>query len=318
MPHIYDPKFTASLLEKPIEIDKEIKSMLGVTPDGTERVGRYSQSDKFSIAQERGRIYREITKGVSVRPANVQGTAFNTAGSPGGGKSVMIRKMLAEGLLSPYAVYNHPDDQALKRMKMYKNGVARVGESDIGRLAVYVQSRWASQNITNSNINREAQEGYDPVIDTTGTGGATNATYENVRAIGFKNHTFLVNAPEEVRIESIERRFEETRQFILMRDVVEKGNVLFPKTAIWHFEQPDILDVFWRSDVNKAPVLAAQGRDGDFTIVDQSAFTDFTKELTDRNPQFSMDQAIESFVARGKMGGSVPPPPSSRGSALRL
>ena len=177
MAHIIDPALVAKELEKPIEMDKEMRRYAGDLPPENGTVANYTLRDRWKIAKETERLYRLLTKNV---PKRTDGKRFTvTAGGPGAGKTTLIRNMQKRGGALEHAVHVDPDE-LLKKFKPYVQAVDALGNSDAGRTVAYTYWRWASVYMANTILNRLADDGYDIALGITGTSPAVKFLYEPI------------------------------------------------------------------------------------------------------------------------------------------
>jgi predicted ABC-type ATPase len=293
-----DPQLIEKELQKPIELDKEMKKLYGATPDGTERVTQYTLRDRWMIAHEMERIYKQMTKNILPHEAGRPKKFYMTAGGPGSGKTVLIRDMQAAG--GPLSQAAHVDpDEILKSFRPYRHAIDSMGGSDAARAMAYTYWRWASVYMANSLINKLAEDGHDIVFGTTGTSPAITKIYAAAKAAGYETQVLMCHAPEGVRLDGVAQRFAQERRYTPEADVKDKGNKMFPEMAAVHFANADHISLYWRGG-NKPPVLAAESADGKIIVQDDAARKAFETELALRKPDSSWAQLVDAYEKRFK------------------
>lgn len=119
-------------------------------------------------------------------------------------------------------------------------------------------------------MNRAAVQGRDILLGTTATSPFMSVLYDNAHALGYESETLIVCAPQEVRLESARRRFEDegTRY---THDTYEKG-VMFYERLPELLKHTHKFRLYWRAKANDGPVLAARGAEGNIVIYDRDAY----------------------------------------------
>ncbi len=288
---LIDPSIVAKDLEKPISLDAEMRPFFGLAPQGEEKQVHYSLRDKWRIAQETDRIYKQLTKNAT--KGGRQLTV--TTGGPGSGKTTLIREFQKNG--GPLANTVHVDsDEILKLFRPYNKLVDALGDTDTGRAIAYVYWRQASIYMMNTILNRLGQDGYDIAVGTTATSPAIKFLYDNARKDGYGINVIMCHANEETRLSGVAARFQQERRFTPEADVKEKGNRLFPAIVKTHFENADRLSLYWRDGQNVT--LAAEASDGMVVTKNAAARDAFVAEIKARNRDFDWNDAVNAFAAR--------------------
>lgn len=287
MSFIVAPEIVNAFLDKPIEMEKELKSLRGEALNGTEKPFFYSDEERAEIKRELLRLFNTFSAGCV--PGKAAKTFTLTAGAPGAGKTTFLnhyQKNLG-------AVYADPDETVLKAMRPYLEDVAK---TDI--FTAYTKWRWASNYISNRLMNMAAERDLDIVHGTTGTGPAMPILYCNVHNAGYAAHVLIVGASEDVRLESARRRFEiEQSRATSPADLIEKGTLFYQRLLV-HFEHADRLSVFWRDAVDLAPVLAATAAEGEITVYDADALAAFNADNTRNNATKDWPALVQTYTAR--------------------
>mgnify|MGYP000170898873 CR=1 FL=1 len=236
MNYLLDPKIVESLLEKPIELNG--KSF------------HYTNEELDHIKQEANRLFNEFTAGKTPRPENER-RYFITAGGPGSGKSTLVEQLIEVDPVMKNAVYVDPDETIMRNMPAFKKDVSKNGVED-----AYSKWRWASQYIWHSIRNRAAQEGYDIINGTTATSDLVNLEYENVLKAGYKPVTIAVCASEQVRRESVQKRYDVTgERYVPEEDIKNKGAAFFDKIPLY-IRYSSAVHFYHRDEMSKDAELA--------------------------------------------------------------
>ena len=290
---IMDPALVAKELEKPIDLDGEMRRYYSLPPSGQSSTVTYSLKDRWQIARETERLYKKLTKTLT---KNTDKRFTITSGGPGSGKTTLIRKMQEKGGALENAA--HVDaDELLNQFKPYKNLSTQLGNTDVGRAVAYTYWRSASIYMMNTILNKLADDGYDIVLGTTGTSPAVKFVYQAAKKLGYKTDLVIVHAHEETRLDGVAKRFETERRFTPEIDVKEKGNRMFPEVVGLHFATADTIRVFWRGQAGD-PVLAAETDKGRVVTRDAAALKEFTSELQSRKADFNWQQAVTAYESR--------------------
>ncbi|HYD17012.1 MAG TPA: zeta toxin family protein [Patescibacteria group bacterium] len=265
MAPLIDPAIVAQELDKPIQVDREIRAMYGV-PARPEAPVYYSAEQRAEIEREKDRIYAEMVAG-----KKQSGEFVLTVGGPGSGKTSLVRALQKLG--GPLAGYVHtdPDEEVLTRFKPYLADATTPVESDITRAVAYTYWRWASLYVNNSVLNRAVDEGFNIAMGTTATSPMIAKTYDALHDMGREVKAIIVHAPEAVRLESVAPRFKVDRRYVPEEDVKAKGNVMLPDIIDLHFAKADSIDLYWRDRTDSGPVLAATLQQGRVVVHDQTA-----------------------------------------------
>ncbi|MBI1214338.1 MAG: AAA family ATPase [Alphaproteobacteria bacterium] len=303
--NIMDQQIVDGELQKPIEIDKEMKRLYGAEPDGTEQAVQYTLRDRWIITQELDRIYRLMTKDLKPREEGKPKKFYMTAGGPGAGKTVLVRAMQENGGPLSQAVHVDPDE-VLKSFKPYRDMVNGMGGSDAARAMAYTYWRWASVYMANTIINKLSADGHDIVFGTTGTSPGMPKIYSAAKAAGYETHVMICHAGEGVRLDGVAQRFAQERRFTPEEDAKNKGNRMFPEMATVHFANADHVSLYWRGG-NAPPVLAAESAEGKIIVQDDAARKAFETELMLRKPDSTWAQLVDAYEKRFKKPSTMAP-----------
>lgn len=282
------------VLHDPIPMEEEMAKFFGKPLLGTEKTITYTIGDIDTIEDELARfIDIETEKNRVVSPGEDQIFVYTTGG-PGSGKNYYLETKTEAAWAD--RCYTDPDETVMKRLKPYLDIIEAEGDTEATRVKAYTFNRWASQYINNSMLNHAAREGWNIVFGTTGTGPAMKHMLGNARNSGLVSEVHMLHAPEQVRLDSVQKRFEETRRFTPEDHVKDKGNVLFPERLPVHFEHADQFDLLWRPDMTTT-VLAAKGhKDGQIEILDPSAVKEFFNEVGRAKPEISWKAMAKLFT----------------------
>lgn len=296
MPPIMDPKMIRKELEKPIEVDKEIKFAYGIPLDGSEKPSLYQLRDKWTITRELERLYKLMTKDATPDSAGKKRFIL-TAGGPGSGKTSMIRQLqkIDGDCLKPVHV---DPDEILKEMRPYQKLIKNLGGSDLGITAAYTYWRWASIYLANSIINKLSEDGYDILFGTTGTSPAVAKLYDSAHQAGYETSVLICHAPESVRLASAEARFKNERRFTPEADLKNKGNKMFPDALMIHFLKAAEIKVYWRATFNSDPILALETKNGKVITRNEKAKTAFIEEIQKYRPELDWNSIITAYETR--------------------
>lgn len=258
MKHLIGPKIVDGLLEKTFEINGEKRS--------------YTEDEVAFIKDETDRLFAEFTKGKNpTKKGNHR--YFLTAGDPGSGKSTLIERLIESDPVLANAVYLDPDETIMRNMPIYQQDIDKMGVED-----AYTKWRWASQYIWHSLRNRASEEGYDIINGTTATSDLVELEYQNVIGAGYKPITIAVCASEQVRRESIEKRYKETgERYVPEKDIRDKGSAFFQKIPLY-LEYSNAVRFYFRSSLNQGAQLAVSVVGAQMTA-NRAIARDFYKEL---------------------------------------
>ena len=315
---IFDQSYVNGFLQKPIELEKEIKLARGDALDGSEQALSYTDEECAYIEAEKTRLYEVLKQG---QPRNQlqKGQIKNfvlTAGGPGSGKTTLINNVYDQTLrarkdmqMSGVSIYIDPDETILKNMVRYQQDLG--DQSPENQVAAYTKWRWASNYISHSLMNRACDDGFDIFYGTTGTSPAMLDLYDKIHAQGYEITVLVVAAPDAVRVESSHKRHAEKRdRFTPEKDVVEKGKMAYASIAN-HFLKADSLAVHWRDQVDASPVLAAVLVRGRCAVHDRAAIdalnADFARVA--KGPLWDdLVRIAREAHSKGPAGPAVPQP----------
>ena len=266
--YIIDPKVVAEHLSKPYDLRQAWKraNLQGRAPEKGQK--HYTERELGLIQLELTRIYNELSEGrepVSGRKKKF----YLSAGAPGSGKSTLLENLISKNKTFQEMVFSDPDERALKLMDVYKEDIEKFGGGLIGLTLAYTKWRWASNYISGTIMNKASEDQYDILHGTTATSPFVSLLYDNAHKQDYDITTFIVCAPDEVRVKSAHKRFkvEQTRY---THDTKEKGAMFYERVPTL-FNKTDNFKLYWRNAVNAAPVLAATGNHGKVNIVNRKA-----------------------------------------------
>jgi len=315
---IVPAEIVEGFLEKSYAIDASVKQSMGITPSGDESQESYSDAEKEHLKSEVERLYqkqaKKLTAAFSGRNSKKGKKFYITAGGPGSGKTTLLRRKLAEGDIK--GVYVDPDELLLE-MTRFKSMLKADPQSDVMRVAAYTKWRWGSNYVSNAVMNRAASEGRNIALGITATSPAMPKMYENIKKAGYHITTVICHAPEDVRWQSAEKRFETERRYIPKQDFLDKGNKMFPDRVGEYFQYSDEVSLYWRDGLEKDAVLAVEAKDGKVTIHNQDALDAFLDELASHGKAVNWKKCVKSYETRFEKPAQIATPASKSAKQFR-
>ena len=290
-----DPKVVNDFLDKPYNLKEVWNRVSGSNPDSTASYHGdtyYNEAERRLIESELERLYAQLSQNCTV--SGVRKNFTLSAGAPGAGKSTLLEALLLRDRTLQNAVFSDPDECALKLMHVYQEDIHKFGGGPQGLALSYTKWRWASNYISNSIMNKAGADQFDVLLGTTATGAAVRFLYDNAHREGYEVTTLIVAAPENVRVESARRRFEE-EQTRFTNDTAEKGKLFYERAPLY-FERSDHFSLYWRDAVQGEPVLAAMGQNGAITIEDREAVKSIERDLQSVRPELSWDGLAKAYT----------------------
>lgn len=294
--------------------DKLAKPPVGVaapevgTQTYTDEERAYVQGEVFGLYKQQVDKYRIELNELNAKaasegkPSRVNRRFMLSAGAPGAGKTMLLEQLVANDKAFKAVMFMDPDERALKLMSRFiedrRNFAKQFGDDDLVGLALsYTKWRWASNWVSNTMMNRAAEQGRDILLGTTATSPFMGVLYNNAHALGYESHTIIVCAPKEVREESARRRFEvEATRFTNDTDI--KGKMFYERL-------PDLMkhthkfSLYWRSNASEGAVLAASGVHGAILIHNQAAFEAIYNDLmTTTEGKLGLQSLMSTYMSR--------------------
>jgi energy-coupling factor transporter ATP-binding protein EcfA2 len=274
--YIIDPKVVAEHLTKPYDLKEawDRANLHGNSPESGQNF--YTDKELRAVESELTRIYNELSEGLKPVTSRKK-KFFLSAGAPGSGKSTLLENLITKNKTFQQMVFSDPDERALKLMEVYKNDIEKFGGGLVGLTLAYTKWRWASNYISGTIMNKACEDQYDILHGTTATSPFVSLLYDNAHEENYDITTFIVCAPDDVRVKSAHKRFkvEQTRY---THDTKEKGAMFYERVPTL-FKKTDNFKLYWRNAVNAAPVLAATGGHGKIRVMNQEALNDIEKDI---------------------------------------
>lgn len=281
---LVDPNAVSDFMEKSYNLraawDKIAQTPEGILPPpADEQI--YDAAQRQHIRDEAVRLYDAQVARLGA-PSGVKKRFVLSAGAPGAGKTTLLEDLVKNDAKMKGLLFVDPDERALKLMPSYYADMDKFTQDFnsplVGLALSYTKWRWGSNWISNTMMNRAADEGRDILLGTTATSPFMSVLYDNAHALGYASDTLIVCAPDAVRQESARRRFEDegTR---FTNDTREKGVAFYERlpTLLAHTQQ---FNLYWRDDAGGAPVLAAFGKQGRVVVTDGPAMQTLMMDLT--------------------------------------
>ncbi len=219
----------------------------------------YSAEESEKLKTDITDIYHTI---LAAHPMK-ESLAVMTAGAPGVGKTMQLRKELASQTLAgrSYA-YICPDDVCLKAQTLTHMADLTKVDHEIdeqlklaARQAAYNKWRPASNAATHLILANLIREKFAFYFGTTSSGPATKFFLDFLRQQGYRIKLIHISAPDDVRWESIKER-DKTFVQTTEQDVKEKG-LLIPQRINDFLTYADEIDFYYRGGVSQEAALAA-------------------------------------------------------------
>lgn len=297
---LVDPAIIAGFLDKPYDLRAVWNRVAHETEKpSVEGPSVYTQEERAYIVAEARRIYEEQTRNLPLPDGNAARQFKLSAGPSGSGKSTLLEYLIKNDPEMKGLVFCDPDERALKRMPAYYRDITAFGGGAVGLALSYTKWRWGSNWISNTMLNRAGREGRDILLGTTATSPYIHLLYENARRAGYETETLIVCAPEHVCSESSRRRFEEEGRRFTDDDAKGKGRAFYERLPDL-LRHTDHLRLYWRDQVDAAPVLAATARNGDIEVHDDAAMHAIEKDLA-RNADIGWDDFLNIYCSNPRL-----------------
>jgi hypothetical protein len=184
--------------------------------------------------------------------------AVISAGSPGAGKTVLLRQQLEaaaeKGSNFPYVC---PDDVCLKgQTRTYVADIEASDESFKAREAAYTKWRPASNAATHLLLANLIRDKFAFYFGTTCSSPMTFKFFEFLKQHGYRIKVVHVSASDEVRWGSIQKRYQSFVQ-TTEEDVREKGRMVPERINDTFLKCADEIEFYFRPFVTSDAILAA-------------------------------------------------------------
>lgn len=181
--------------------------------------------------------------------------AIITAGSPGSGKTRVIRQQLEKNRLN--VAYVCPDDVCLRNQhKTYCEEIKNGDGTPKAQLDAYNRWRPGSNAATHLILANLIREKYNFYFGTTSSSPVTYFFYKFLKVQGYQIKVIHVSAPDDVRWKSIKNRdgtFVQTTE----QDIIEKGSLVPQRIHDTFLEHADEIEFYYRSEAEGDAILAA-------------------------------------------------------------
>lgn len=212
-------------------------------------------ADEFTrLQQDISDIFSRI---MSAQPIKNK-VAVISAGSPGTGKTLLMRQVLAEQATKGHVyAYIDPDDVCLRnQLRTYLPDVNK-GENDYEvRKNAYTKWRPGSNAAAQVVLANLIRDKYGFFYGMTSSSPATGKFLDFLKKQGYQIKLQHVSAPDDVRWGSIlerDKTFVQTTE----QDVREKGLLVPQRIQDTYLKYADEIDFYFRKSVNESAVLGA-------------------------------------------------------------
>ncbi len=195
-----------------------------------------------------------------------------SAGAPGAGKTMLMRKLLADW--GTGVVYIDPDDVCLnggmpstygKELATSLDQLSKTAFATLEkrqeaekalRQELYTKWRPASNAAHHTIAGHSIKNRYDIFFGTTASSPHTAGFFQFLKDRGYEITVLHVNAPDDVRWESVQER-DKTFVQTTKEDIIEKGHLVPQRIQDTYLKFADEIQFYYRSGVKEAAVLAA-------------------------------------------------------------
>ena len=205
-----------------------------------------------------------------------------TAKPPAAGGSTELDLEIEEGMNPESTNYDarytelvmaDPDRYGLEYMNytyrpMLSAGIqAKLGYKE-AKIESYNRSRPGSNIIASSIINEGVTTGRHIAHGTTMTGGGSEGLLRQLGEEDYERRLMVVFTPEQMRIAAADKRANKEANYqVDPSDFSEKGKKFFERIPVY-FEHGDHLKLYWKDNVEKRAILAAELKGGEFIAHD--------------------------------------------------
>lgn len=263
----------------------------------------YSDEELANLKEDINGLFHKIMNSKPAKGAE----AVISAGSPGSGKTTLMRQLLVSQEGNKFA-YVCPDDVCLKeQLKTYVNDVAAGNQSFEARKAAYTKWRPGSNAATHLLLANLINEKFSFLFGTTSSSPFTFKFYEHLREQGYKIKVVHVSAPDDIRWKSIKERDKEFVQ-TTEEDVKEKGDMVPQRIHDTFLKYADEIEFYYRSEVTGDAKLAVRWTQtgsvkepkGTLQVLNNEVYND-VKKIHDAvinrlgKPELKWEAAVESI-----------------------
>jgi len=244
---IYNESYQYSLPQKNLE-----SYLSGQAFDNPEV---YTSEESERLRSDINEIYQSI---LATKPSR-ENLAVITAGAPGAGKTVKLRKDLeANASKGKNYAYICPDDICLKNQtSTYIADIARSDESMAARQNAYDKWRPGSMAATHLILGNLIREKFAFYYGSTSSGPSTGILFKFLKTQGYTIRLIHVSAPDDVRLDSVQER-DKTFVHTTEQDIKEKGLLLPQRINDTFLKYADEIEFYYRDDVKQDAELAAR------------------------------------------------------------
>lgn len=227
--------------------------------DGTacDRKEPYSPDEIQRLKDDINAIYADIMKENPLR----EKLAVMTAGSPGSGKTILMRQYLErEGTTGQKIAYVDPDDVCLINMKntwveALKNTSEKEDEREIKQKA-YDDWRPGSNAAAHLILANLIRQNFAFYFGTTASGRYAPNTFRYLKERGYRIHLIHISAPDDIRWDSIRER-DKTFVQTTEEDIREKKKLVPQRINDTFLKYADQIDFYYRNKVDGDFILTA-------------------------------------------------------------
>jgi len=215
----------------------------------------YTADELVRLTTDINAIFQDIMSRNPVR----EKLAVITAGSPGSGKTVLVKQLLQrESNIGNNFAYICPDDVCLKQqLRTYIADVNAGGKSFEARKNAYNKWRPGSNAATHLILANLIKDRFAFYFGTTSSSPFTYKFYEFLKNQGYRIKVLHVSSPDSVRWESKKIRdntFIQTTE----KDVKEKESLVPQRISDTFLKYADEIEFYYRADACEDAVLAAK------------------------------------------------------------
>lgn len=224
--------------------------------------GKAFDNPNFYFSEELSRLKDDINKIFqSIMSSNPvkSNLAVITAGSPGSGKTILLRQSLkSQSENGTNYAYVCPDDVCLPNQKRtYVADIASSDDSLEARQEAYKKWRPGSNAATHLILANLIREKFAFYFGTTCSSPLTYKFFEFLKKQGYQIKILHISAPDDVRWNSIKER-DKTFVQTTEEDVKEKGLLVPQRINDTFLKYADEIEFYYRGEVSQDAVLAAR------------------------------------------------------------
>ena len=223
--------------------------------------------------------------------------AVITAGAPGAGKTLLLRRLL-EKEFSGHG-YVDPDDVCLKQFRDYQDDIKKDGSPE-GRVAAYTKWRPASNAAANLIMGHLILEGRSLAFGSTSSSPVTGKLFGHLKDQKYQLTLIHVTASDDVRWGSIKER-DKTFVQTTEQDVRDKGKMVPERIVDTYLKFADTIRFYYRDGVKEDAQLAATwSRSGKTVRIENPSAYEKIKAIHDSSVRKDHPELLwESTVEKG-------------------